>query len=59
MNKFSDIAKKLHFCTFIIVNISVAPPLDQKLLINKESSENDLNVCRNKNWIGGWGVCEI
>ena len=26
----SDIAKDWHFCTLIIVNISVAPPLDPK-----------------------------
>ena len=25
----------------------------------KESSENALNVCDYKNWIGGWGVCEL
>ena len=28
--QFSDTAKKWHFCTLIIVNISVAPPLDPK-----------------------------
>ena len=36
--QFSDIAKNLHFCTLIIINISIAPLLDPKLLINKESS---------------------
>ena len=25
----------------------------------KDSSENALNVCGNKNWIRGWGVCEL
>ena len=25
----------------------------------KESSENTLKVCGYKNWIGGWGVCEL
>ena len=34
-------------------------PSIQKLLIYKESSENALNACSSKNWIGGWGVGEI
>ena len=25
----------------------------------KESSENALNICGYKNWIKGWGVCEL
>ena len=29
--QFSDLAKNWHFCTPIIVNISIPPPLDQKI----------------------------
>ena len=43
----------------IIFNISIPHPSIQKVLIYKEFSENALNVCGYKNWIGGWGVCEL
>ena len=57
--QFSDLAKNWQFCTPIIVNISIPPPLNLKIWIYKESSENALNVCGYKNWIRGWGVCEL
>ena len=53
--QFSDLAKNWHFCTSIIVNMSKPHPSIQKVLIYNESSENALNVCGYKNWIGGWG----
>ena len=55
---FSDVAKNWHFRTLIIVNISVAPPLDpqtfdkqRKILKRYEGSKKD--------WIGELGVGEI
>ena len=51
--KFSDLAKNWYFCTPIIVIFSVAHPLIQKLLIYEQSSWNALNICSNKNLIGG------
>ena len=55
---YSDLAKNCHFCVPIIVNISISPPLDPKVLICKESSANALNVYGYVNWIRGSGVCK-
>ena len=55
---------KLHVKIGIFAHLSLSiflypHPSIQKVLIYKESSEKALNVYGYKNWIGGWGVCEL
>ena len=49
---------RIAFFAHLLLSIFLYPhPSIQKLMLYKESSYNVLNVCYNKNWIGGWGVC--
>ena len=57
--QLSDFAKNWHFCTTIIVNISIPPPLDPKTFDIQKIFLNSLNICGYKNWIRGWCMCSM
>ena len=57
--QFSDLAKNWQFCTPIITNISIPPPLDRKNFDIQRIFWKCSNVCGYKNSIVGIGVCEL
>ena len=59
--QFSNLAF-LKIAIFAHLSLSIfryLHPSIQKVLKYKEYSENALKVCGDKNWIGGWGECEL
>ena len=59
--QFSDLAKNWHLCIHvpIIVNMSLPPPLDPKSFDIQRIFLKRSKRLGYKNWIGGWGVCEL